>query len=485
MLKSGNEGYVTFISDQAAGFAFLNEEKNGYGIRTEVAYPWHQPEPKAEAAVDGDNEEQMDLDEPFSPPILELNDDCLFMIFDRCDNATLVNLSEICVRFANLLEKHYRFPNIDKTLSVLESGDDTYISSIMLHKMVRLMGRHFEILCFNEHEMFYSSHKESDVKFFHRILQKIAKYCTNINHMIFRVFVFRNELISMLKPIFKNLVKLEIDYSDSCEVNREIDITELLPKLKTFETDCLLDNCLKKSWPSLESFIYSCIEFWEGLEQFFVLNPQLRHLELFEDGINNLKAVADYLPNIDRLNLNWINNTAELIHVARFSNLIELELGDIQYDKLTELCGHLKGLNKLKTLQIYFKPYNPEILTKGHQQAIVSLAKTHRNIERLDLVRLKLDEATVVDFVRFASKLKSLHLHKCGVFATASLITKLVNVRKCNRENPNKLKLFIDNDTQNRNDLEAIKENEAQQHLLVAWNCEHNNYTIYGLDVKW
>lgn len=80
-----------------------------------------------------------------------------------------------------------------------------------------------------------------------------------------------------------------------------------------------------------------------------------------------------------------------------------------------------------------------------------------------------------VDFVRFAPKLKSIHLHDCGIYATASLITKLVNVRKCNQENPNKLALFIDKNRM-RNDIDAIKESEAQQHLLVAWNCEHPYY---------
>lgn len=51
-----------------------------------------------------------------------------------------------------------------------------------------------------------------------------------------------------------------------------------------------------------------------------------------------------------------------------------------------------------------------------------------RNLERFDLVGLKLVELKVVDFVESAPKLKLLHFHICGVYATQSLITKLVTV---------------------------------------------------------
>lgn len=104
----------------------------------------------------------------------------------------------------------------------------------------------------------------------------------------------------------------------------------------------------------------------------------------------------------------------------------------------------------------------------------ISLVKTHRNIERFDLNGFKLNDVTVVDLIRFAVNLKSLHLHKCGIFATKSLIKKIVDVRKCNQENLIKLKLCLDCEFGRKlsdlDDLHAIKENEA--HLIVDFQDE-------------
>lgn len=99
---------------------------------------------------------------------------------------------------------------------------------------------------------------------------------------------------------------------------------------------------------------------------------------------------------------------------------------------------------------------------------IVNLAKTNRNIEQFDFENANLDEETVVDIVRIASKLKSLRLRYCRVFATASHITKIVNVRKCNQENTNKLKLWIHK--RNKDDLESVNTNEIQQYLNLDFS---------------
>lgn len=82
---------------------------------------------------------------------------------------------------------------------------------------------------------------------------------------------------------------------------------------------------------------------------------------------------------------------------------------------------------------------------------------------------LELVESTVVDFVRFAAKLKSLHFHVCNVHATDSLITKLVSVRK---SRDGKLKLCLDDDE--RNNAVATHRADIKQYLIVEWNCAHN-----------
>lgn len=189
-----------------------------------------------------------------------------------------------------------------------------------------------------------------------------------------------------------------------------------------------------------------------------------------------MEAAADHSPNHEQLSL-WGLEERKFDRLQRFTNLIELELGNtISIRNLSNAFGYRHGLNKLKKLRVrchgngfyddyFYDEDYCETMKRKNQQAVVSLAKMHRNIEQYHLYGVDLNEATVVDFVRFASKLKSLHLHRCDIFATSSLINKLVNVRKCNEENSHKLKLFLsEND---KNDLDAIDEIEAKKYLNV------------------
>lgn len=463
LLESENEGFVTFTCDEAAHYAFMTEKEihNLPKMRTEIAYAWHQPGRKVKVTkADGTA-----ADEPDTPPILELCDDILFMIFDRCNNATLYNLSETCVRFNSLLLKQYQFPNIDNTLRIEMFGNTSQMEMtlIEIRKMLRLMGHHFTKLIFFSRSDFDTNYDKIAACY----LQQIIKYCKNIQHMKFDVMSFRNHFIPLLQSIRNDLNTLEIDTS-YCEVNAETDFTELLPKLKKFNlrnlNESVLENCMKNSWPSLEIFRYD--RFSLKIENFFALNPQLRCLELSLEGIRHLETATRHLPNIDQLNLSILHslNLDELIHLQHFLNLTVLKMDQLPYI-LNVLCGHLIGLNNLKKLQMSFR--HRLQLESEDQQAIVSLVKINQNIEQFGLSRFTLNEATVVEIVRFALKLKALRLENCNIGATDSLITKLANIRSCNQENLNKLELWIDEDEQN--DLDAINENEAKQYLTVKF----------------
>lgn len=103
------------------------------------------------------------------------------------------------------------------------------------------------------------------------------------------------------------------------------------------------------------------------------------------------------------------------------------------------------------------------------QESIITLAKSLEDLERFDLHDLQIGEDIVVQFVRHAKKLKVLHLHSCGIFATESLIANLVNER--NNLQSDKLQVFVDRD--GRNSSCAINQREAKQLLNFKWNCKH------------
>lgn len=512
MLKGENRGYVTFVDDLSAYCAFMVEDK----VCTEIAEPWHQPKPIIGAAkADDADGYQMELNEPATPlihelnndclfilfacpwhqpktkaakvdpSILDLNDDCLFLIFDYCSEDDLIRLSKTCVRLADLLEKQYSFPNIDKSLHIhcgyLKDDEDddnvfpfTYPTLIDLHENVRLMGRYLDQVDFEREE-----EDEITDKAANRYLQEIVQYCTNVKYMKWGAKL-RSHHIDVLKPIFKNLNtlvlfgrRLEYLSEEQSDLDPEIDLTKVLPNLKQICLPrSLLKHCSKNSWPSLELMAF-VEELGEYGKKFFALNPQIRTFYGVDD---NLEAAANHLPNVEQLYIGCRVNVDNSVHFQRFANLTALEFRfAISGDELIELrifLNNLSNLKMLRKLKIAFSP--AQIPTKQQQQGIVSLVKTHRNIERFDLNGFKLNDVTVVDLIRFAVNLKSLHLHKCGIFATKSLIKKIVDVRKCNQENLVKLKLCLDCELGRKlsdlDDLHAIKENGA--HLIVNFQDE-------------
>lgn len=96
------EAYVTFIDCSAAYIAFVDSllfKSNVYNIQP--ADSWVQPsilpmEPMDIVEIDDD------------PPIFNLNDDCFYHIFKYLDFSSLINVSEVCQRFANLTKPAFK-----------------------------------------------------------------------------------------------------------------------------------------------------------------------------------------------------------------------------------------------------------------------------------------------------------------------------------------------------------------------------------------
>lgn len=442
---------MTFDNDEAVHLA---HEIRCATIRTEIVYTRRSEQQKPKAAtITGGKRIKLDdrLTTGTSLMLLDLCDDLLLKIMDRCNELALVNLYETCVRFNCLLDPEkkshpYRFPDIDETLKIEIFKNKISITLIQLRKMVRLMGCHFKKLEFTV----FGDEQTATNKLIYQYMQEVVKHCTNIQHVVIAVQVFSNDLISLLEPVFNNLIVLEIDdngYSKN-EVYPETDLTELLPRLKRIQPGYLLRNCMKKTWSSLEAFV-SENEFDEGEEDFFTMNPQLRCLKLSYNGIFNLEAAVARLPNIEQISIHCDihDDLDELIYLQRFEKnpeiYLEIEIGE----NLDVLLEKINGLKNLKWLHILYRKMDVEAIDEANtsqQQAIVSLAKTHTNLEQFNLTGLKLDQEIVVDFVRFASKLNSLRFHDCNIFATTSLIAKIVEIRKYNDEHTQKLELFVD-----------------------------------------
>lgn len=464
VLKSGKDGYVTFVNDRYACLAFDREKRHN----CEVAYTWHQPPKVSQSADKTDGDESMETNQPFTT-LHDLNDDCLFAVFDYCDNLSLVNLSDTCTQLNRLLRHNYNFT---KRKTFILEGDNGHISTTLadVRRTFRLMGSTFEKL-----ELWFMGIAEGKTIF--RYLQFIVRYAEkhSFKEMMLEISFWDDDLFNpLLLPILKNLQVLRLSVEDWNDIDIDLDLAELCPKLKKLVLCDIVvqQNCFKSTVKTLESFCW--MHNWNQLDslQFFERNRQIKDFKCISIFCEDLSSIAIHLPNVETLTLvlkDWEYDN--FLHLNRFERLTKLELGfsilsNVDNSKVLE---YIKSFDKLLELKLHFlMPTLPEY---KHQQMVVAISQKIINLEQFSLMNIQLGEATVIKFVQFATKLETLHLHGCNIYATESLITKLVNIRKSIR-NPKKLKLFLDVDY--RNDLFVIRAMDTQQYLKVKLDCNHD-----------
>lgn len=470
-MKNGEAALVTFASNGAAYMAFLKERANG----VEIAYSWKQPLPK-ETEPTNVVDERMQLDEP-QLKLDQLNDDCLLTLFDYCSNMSLVNLSETCKKFAHLLTNHYGFPKIDKTFvfEIRKNGDSSPTTLAETRKMLRLLGARVTGI-----QIEYRPYEGQYFKV-HRYLQQIVKYCkgnTNVRKMLFAAAELdQNDSIRLMTPVFEHLHTLTLIMTAEFEDN--FDLCNLCPNLKNLNLIAVTERVVTwavifanmighghlhfpvKSWPTLESLFYTprCLPL-----PFLVLNPQIKYLKGQIYYGNELEKLADYLPNIEVLHLE-IHSRIFAQNFGQFKNLkrltLNLAMNCIARARHTmdEISHWFNGLSAFIELEITF--YGNE--GPDTEQKLIILVQSIDLLEVFRLRTIRLSEDTVAAFVRFATKLKSLHLRDCGILATETLIRKIVDARKSNQGS--KLKLHVDEVYCSA--FKAMISNDDQQYLSV------------------
>lgn len=418
----------------------------------------------------GQPDESMDenmQDETVAPsPLLSLNNDTLFSLFDRCDNWSLVNLSETNNRLKDLLNGgHYYFPN-QKTFRF-----ESEVSTLSLDdakKIFALVGRHFKTL-----ELWLQN--VNDEKTVFGFIQIIIDYCQveKVQEMICVLPYWNNEYFTQFEPILSNLTKLRLSVFDHNTEDVAVDLTELCPNLRSLIlwNVAIVKNCLTKTLPSLESFSWNSN--WDDICDevdaftFFFQNPQLKMFECTNFTFVHVVFTAEALmPNIEDLNIFvpdiYTVSTNDILNLAKFESLKKLTLGladqnAINKEEIIEFCGRLKKLSELK---LYFpEPNNEEA---------IDFSQIFCHLERLDLYGVQLNEKIIADFVRSSANIKTMHFHECNVHANGSLLMQLENIAKSSRRMQNGISLFIGNVV--RNNYVAIKDRKI---LSIDRICSH------------
>lgn len=490
ILKSKLEGFLTFQCDRHACLAYDWEKDKCVDKKVRVDSTWHQPDQailidsewniyEYEEDDDDDDDSRMELDDSIdgtmdseaSSPLLCLDDDSLFSLFDRCDNLSLVNLSKTCSRLEKLLKNgDYYFPN-QKSFDI-ENSDKWLL--IDVENVLQLIGRHLEkvYVWFNDDESLDTI--LSYVRF-------IVKYSHGgkMKDLSLAMFSWKNEIWYELSPVLKNLLKLEVGIIDYNEEEVTADLTELCPNLDTLILTeiFIVEKSLKGTAPNLKTFIwsYSWDEMVNQLDsfKFFYANPQLKVFECKEFNFENFALTLLLLPNIETLTLFETRSLVSadyLLNLRSFKNLRSLTLSffytvEVSKEIIIDRCGRLNNLLELK---LFFSNMEDE------KEPVVNLSTKFVHLERLELMGVRLDELAVSDFVRKASKIKVMHFHGCGVYATESLLAQLLDVMgQSSQRYRSECSLFIGNKL--RNNFVAINNREVKS---IGWVCKHRFHSF-------
>ncbi|XP_037051287.1 uncharacterized protein LOC119085125 [Bradysia coprophila] len=445
VLKSGKEGYVTFSYDLDACLAYHREKD--YGV--DVAYPWHQPSTVTEPQSEDEHDAVIDG----GSPLLLLNDDCFYGLFNYLDNETLVHLSETCTQLYRLLAYTYTFPNREFKLDG-GTSTGTPMPLAMVRNIFRLMGSYFQVM-----DIDVTCMRDTDVLSY---LQTMLKYCehnTRMRTMKFAAMAWKVEFDALILAFAGSLERLDL-----CSLNGHFcpDVITICPKLKALTTHHVYNFATTTDRP--------------GLPTFPVKNLQIRKFKTSLTDAIYFQTLALRLPNVEKLSLILFQVTLDDFRHLTNLKLIKLKLKfDLVRGTFANLlCGMfeiLQGVGSLMELKLYLTPTALPMEPDEIDRLVMHLAAKLPHLKRVDLVGFTgINESTVLNFIWQSKNLGSFHLHRSPNFRTESFIVQLVSDRKCLP--PRKLNLYLDADEDGAVvDLNSI---DMDPYLTIQYKCSHN-----------
>lgn len=474
------EGYVTFVDDKSAGMAYglMNCENDLKITEREylcfkkylvfIANTWHQPSEVVHNKI---------VDQTSNGPssaIFNLNEDCLRQIFTFCDIESLMNLSQTCKTFNDLLSvkngstTYRKFSTLRLVIDVTEKDRFGKLMTLgKARRFLRHVGPYVKKLIVKKLD-------EANVqRYFEKIVQYVGE---NVSEMeIYDIGLTENALL-ILQPIFRRLCSLKIRLFNG---DYEIDYQKLCPNLEKLKIAGIVSierSC--KSWPKLQYIsLLSDIVSPDTFCLFISQNPQLKSVKFFNQNFQQIQSVVSNLSDVEKLEINCKYkpiSTLQLGHLCQLSRLTQLTLWNLTgHTAVVELFLALTEFKYLRVLKIHISEDQEDDSTSHElkQETIATLAHKLLHLEKLLLFNIRLDESTVHEIVQSAHQLKIFHIHalNMNVQWSCSFISGIVNIRK-SQEQKDLLKLFLDEN------LNISIAKEDQRYLRIYYNnfgCQH------------
>lgn len=465
------EAYVTFSNDRSAYLVQLQHEFDREARKQQPFYiqpanSWEQP------TENTDRPSKHDLKQ--TSEIFTLNEDCMLHLFKFLDLDSMVNLSEVCKLFHQLLRKHC-FPRIQKF--TVYNFNDTF--SMPLAKMRRTLN------CIGPHitDLKYTCNIYNDLSQTSRFLEALAEYIgPNIRRaQFFSSLICEDNQILTIAPILRHLESLEI-HDINYDLDNDVDFEELCPNLVELKLkiNMRLIKCCKP-WAQLRNLSVMNNEYLHTMTflSFIEQNPGLTTLEfdIFDADIR-LRTVADHLSMLEKLTMDSVDSNLggwNFVHISRLQHLTEINLLTLDYEHLRGICDCLTTFSGLRKISLHAYRPEAEVDDDGemdYERSIVDLARQLSHLEEFALRSVAIIENTLVNFIRYASQLKILHIHWCHLDISDAMIFKIVNILKCNwNEQKKPLSMFLN--PADLIDLHAAKGDDVKRFLSLSAKCQH------------
>lgn len=463
------EAYVTFRCDRSAylvqlQYEFDREARKPQAFYIRPADTWEQPKENSDQAHASTDLKQ-------TSKIFTLNEDCLLHIFKFLDLDSMVNTSEVCKLFQKLLNQHC-FPRIRK-FTVYNHNDTFSMPLAKMRRTLRCIGPYIT-------DLKYTCNIYNDLNRASRFLEALAQFIgPNIRRAQFwSSLICENDQILTIAPILRHLESLEI-HDINYDPENDVDFEELCPNLVelNLKINMRLIKCCKP-WTRLQHLSVMNNEYLNTMTflSFIEQNPRLTTLEfdVFDAEIR-LQAVANHLTMLQKLTMDSVDSNLggwNFVHVNRLQQLTEINLLTLDYEHLRTICDCLATLGSLRRLSLHAFRREDDIDDGevDYERSLINLAKNLSHLEEFALRSVAIVENTFIEFIRFASRLKILHIHWCHLIISDAMVMKIVNILKCNEQN-GPLSMFLN--PADLLDLHVTKSDDVRPHLLISARCQH------------
>lgn len=397
--------------------------------------------------------------------LIDINDDCLDIVFSFCDIETILAISGTCKRLNSLVKR--QFPKYTKYKCVISSS----VEMLKVKPIIKIIGQYLTKL-----KLVFRGCNFSNYEFFEFLNRFIGQHI--------RVLEICGEICSLpfqvLVPIFNRIEVLDIfDHCNRINCFYYIDLPCLCQNLKTLIINSRAirfapNRC--KSFKRLEN-LELCLTYGRYYENHpFKLiihqNNQLKTLQLWSRHDSDqrryveLYDLAQFLPNLEKLNIevNLIRNmsTNRIIDLHPLRMLHTLTLFEItNVENLKDLLNGVTALKQLKNLFFHADLDKSELAPTTIQNLLVDISVQLNQLEQFRTVGIAWDYKSVINFVENARNLVKIDFLSDVAFqVTEEFIKDIVNARKNSIVGigDQKLKIVLPLIRSNENTIQRITE---------------------------